>query len=100
MSFISWNCQGLGSLSTVPNLKYLVRTYKPDGIFLSETMAAINKIEELKYILSFDSCFTVDRIGRGGGLAFLWKKSVSCNITNYSQNHIDIEVDDSLIGGK
>jgi len=98
MSFISWNCRGLGSPSTVPNLKYLVRTYKPDGIFLSETMAALNKIEELKYILSFDSCFTVDRICRGEGLAFLWKKSANCIITNYSQNHIDIEVVDPLCG--
>lgn len=98
MSFISWNCRGLGSPSTVPNLKYLVRTYKPDAIFLSETMAAVNKIEELKYTLSFDYCFQVDRIGRGGGLAFLWKKPANCIITNYSQNHIDIEVVDSLSG--
>jgi len=61
-------------------------------------MAALNKIEVLKYTLSFDSCFIVDRLGRGGGLAFLWKKSVNCTITNYSQNHIDIKVDDSSIG--
>lgn len=98
MSFLVWNCRGLGSSSTVPNLKYLVRTYKPKGIFLSETMTALNKIEDLKYILSFDSCFMVDRIGRGGGLAFLWKKSANCKITNYSQNHIDVEVEDKLHG--
>lgn len=98
MSFLVWNCRGLGSPSTVPNLKYLVRTYKPEGIFLSETMTALNKIEDLKYILSFDSCFMVDRIGRGGGLAFLWKKSANCKITNYSQNHIDVEVEDKLHG--
>jgi len=45
-----------------------------------------------------NSCFIVDRIGREGGLAFLWKKSINCTITNYSQNHIGVEVDDSLIG--
>lgn len=71
MSFIAWNCRGLGSLSIVPTLKYLVWTYKPEGIFLSETMAALNKIEELMHLLSFDSCFIVDKIGKGGGLAFL-----------------------------
>jgi len=48
---------GLGGPSTVPNLKYLIRTYKQEGIILSETMAALNKIEELKYILSLDYRF-------------------------------------------
>jgi len=37
-------------------------------------MEALNKIEELKYLLSFDSFFIVDRFGIGGGLTFLWKK--------------------------
>jgi hypothetical protein len=85
MSLIWWNCRGLGSPSTVPNLKYLVRTYKPDAIILSETMTTSNKIEELKYMLAFDYCFSVDRIGRGGGLACLWKKNFNCTITNFSQ---------------
>jgi len=49
----------------VPNLNYLTWTYKPDVIILSETMATSNKIEELKYMLAFDFCFFVDRIGRG-----------------------------------
>jgi hypothetical protein len=98
MSFIVWNCRGLGSPSTIPNLKYLVRSYKPDGLILSETMTTSNKIDELKYVLSFDYCFSVDRIGRGGGLAFLWKKSINCNITNYSTNHIHIEVIDAIKG--
>jgi hypothetical protein len=61
-------------------------------------MTTSNKIDELKYVLSFDYCFSVDRIGRGGGLAFLWKKSINCNITNYSTNHIDIEVIDAIKG--
>jgi len=74
MSCIAWNCRGLGSPSIVPTLKYLVQTYKPEGIFLSKTMEALNKIEELKYLLSFDSFFIVDRFGIGGGLTFLWKK--------------------------
>jgi hypothetical protein len=39
-------------------------------------MTNANKIEELKYVLDFDSCFTVDREGRGGGVAFLWKSSL------------------------
>jgi len=61
-------------------------------------MTTSNKIEELKYMLTFDFCFFVDRIGRGGDLACLWNKNLNCPITNFSQNHIDVDVNDSLRG--
>ncbi|GAU39464.1 hypothetical protein TSUD_158950 [Trifolium subterraneum] len=87
-----------GSPSTVPNLKYLARTYKPDAIILYETMTNANKIKELKYVLGFDFCFTVDREGRGGGVAIFWNNSLKCQIMNYSLNHIYIEVFDAIRG--
>ena len=59
-----------------------------------ETITNYNKIEELKYALGFDNCFAPDRESRGGGIAFLWHKTKSCTISNYSRNHIDVEVDD------
>ncbi|KEH37985.1 endonuclease/exonuclease/phosphatase family protein [Medicago truncatula] len=34
----------------------------------------------------------------GGGLACLWNKNFNCSITNFSQNHIDVDVNDSLRG--
>jgi exonuclease III len=92
MKIISWNCRGLGSPRTIPSLKYLVRVYKPDILFLCETISTTNKTEELKYVLDFDCCFTVDRQGRSGGLALYWKSSVNCSISNYSVNHIDAEI--------
>lgn len=61
-------------------------------------MTTSNKIEELNYMLAFDYCFSVDRIGRGGGLACLWNKNFNCPIMNFSQNHIDMEVNDSFKG--
>ncbi|MCH80360.1 replication protein A 70 kDa dna-binding subunit, partial [Trifolium medium] len=36
--------------------------------------------------------------GRGGGVAILWNNSLKCHITNYSLNHIDIEVVDEVRG--
>jgi hypothetical protein len=57
-------------------------------------MTHLNKIENLRYALEYDYCFTVDRDGRGGGVAVMWRKVVNCSITNYSLNHIDIEIDD------
>jgi hypothetical protein len=98
MNIISWNCRGLGSPRTIPSLKYLVRVYKPDVLFLSETLCDSNKTEELRYLLCYDFCFTVNREGRGGGLALYWNSSFNCSITNYSQNHIDIEVVDTCHG--
>jgi exonuclease III len=73
MSIISWNCRGLGNLSVVPTIRYLVRKYKPDIFFLCETLMHANKIEEVRVRLGFDGAFAVDKIGRSGGLACLWK---------------------------
>jgi len=92
MQIFSWNCRGLGSPRTVSSLKYLVRVYKPNVLCLCETISTSNKTEELKYGLGFDSCFTVNKQERSGGLVLYWKSSINCSITNYSANHIDNEV--------
>ncbi|CAJ2647159.1 unnamed protein product [Trifolium pratense] len=98
MNIISWNCRGLGGPLAVPNLKYLVRVYKPDVLFLCETLSNSNKTEEFRYVLGFDYCFTVNREGRGGGLVLFWNSSFNCTISSYSQNHIDVEVGDAVSG--
>jgi exonuclease III len=83
MNINSWNCRGLGGPTTVPSLKYLVCVYKPDVLFLCETLSNSNKIEEFRYVLGFDYCFTVNREGRGGGLALFWNSAFNCSISNY-----------------
>jgi hypothetical protein len=95
---ISWNCRGLGSPNAIPDLKYLVRHFNPVLLFLSETLVSRNKTEQLRYLLGFDSCFSVDRSGRGGGLALFWRTSFSCQIVNYSNNHIYVDVTDVVHG--
>jgi hypothetical protein len=69
--------------------------YKPDVLFHSETLSYANKMEELRSLLGFDSCFSVNREGRGGGLAFMWRSSFHCTVTNFSSNHVDVEVVDN-----
>ena len=49
-------------------------------------------IEKLKSKLGFEGVFCVDRVGRGGGLAFLWRKTGMFSLLSYSQSHIDMEV--------
>jgi hypothetical protein len=72
--------------------------YKPDVLFLSETLSIANKMEELRYMLGFDSCFSVDREGRGGGIALMWRSSFHCSVINFSSNHVDVEVEDNVNG--
>ncbi|XP_045822393.1 uncharacterized protein LOC123915300 [Trifolium pratense] len=98
MNIVSWNCRGVGHPCVVPGLKYLVRVYKPDVLFLSETLSNTRRMEELRHLLGFDSCFGVNREGRGGGLAFMWRSSFHCSVTNFSSNHVDVEVADAVNG--
>ena len=49
-------------------------------------------IEKLKSKLGFEGAFYVDRVGRGGGLTFLWRKTGMFSLLSYSQSHIDMEV--------
>ncbi|PNX78150.1 hypothetical protein L195_g034126, partial [Trifolium pratense] len=98
MNIVSWNCRGVGHPRVVPGLKYLVRVYKPDVLFLSETLSNTRRMEELRHLLGFDSCFAVNREGRGGGLAFMWRSSFHCSVTNFSSNHVDVEVADAVNG--
>ena len=46
MNYLSWNCRGLGNPHTVCALGDLIRSRKPDFLFLSETIFKTNKIEE------------------------------------------------------
>jgi len=98
MSIVEWNCRGLGSPSAILDLKYLVRHFNPDILYLSETLVHRNKIEDLRYLLGFDSCISVDGTGRGGGLALFWRHSSNCTLVDFSKNHISIEVVDSDLG--
>ncbi|XP_075479293.1 uncharacterized protein LOC142520177 [Primulina tabacum] len=66
-------------------------------VFSSETLVHAVKIEEIRVKVRFAGAFSVDRFGRSGGLAVLWKQTVDCNITGFSRNHIHIEVDSDNI---
>jgi len=98
MNIISWNCCGLGNVKAVPEIKDLVCVYKPDIVILIETLVNGNKITDLCYSIGFDNHFSVDRIGRSGGLAILWRNSVDCSLINFSQNFINLLIKDPVIG--
>lgn len=90
MNHLSWNCRGLGNSRTVHVSGDLIKDRKPDFLFLSETLVMNNKLKELSVKFGFKNYFAVDRVGRGGGLAVMWKPNVACKVDNYSQNHINV----------
>lgn len=69
MNVLSWNCRGHGNPRTVRALNDLIRDRRPEVLFLIETISEKRRIEELRIKLGFSNCFSVDRIGRSGGLA-------------------------------
>ena len=92
MRCISWNCRGLGNSRSIQNLREIIRSQRPSLIFLIETLVNDEKIEQLRIQLGFDGMFVVNRVGRGGGLALLWKQPMTCNLLSFQNNFIDVSV--------
>lgn len=53
-----------------------------------------NNIDEVKLTLGFSCCFSVDSVGRSGGIAMLWKDSLKIQVSRFSRNFIDLEIDE------
>ncbi|CAN0876937.1 hypothetical protein LINGRAHAP2_LOCUS11577 [Linum grandiflorum] len=64
MIVLSWNCRGLGQPRAVLALVDLVQVHRPDVVFLVETIADKQKLEEIRVRLKFEGCFAVDVQGR------------------------------------
>ncbi|XP_074352491.1 uncharacterized protein LOC141691620 [Apium graveolens] len=90
MKLLGWNCRGLGNPRAVRVLSDLLKARNPDFVFLSETISDASRIENLRVKFGFSQCFSVDRVGRSGGLAIFWKRHVDCEFLSYSQNHVDV----------
>lgn len=93
MNLLCWNCRGLGTDSTVGELRYLV--YRPSLLFLSETKMRDNKVRRFLWSLGFDGCFAVSSEGKSGGLALFWINKYSVSLQHYSPNIIDVLISNS-----
>ena len=95
MSCLSWNCRSLGNSRAIRSLCDLDKSHRPHIRFLMETLVHEMKIEELRIKLGFSCKFAVNSIGHSGGLAMLWDSSLSCSISGFSNNHIDLIISES-----
>lgn len=68
----------------------MIKSLKPDFLFLSETFSKRDKIKSLCSKFGFAEYWSVDSVGRGGGLAIFWRRNVSCKVSDFSSNHIDV----------
>lgn len=71
MTYIFWNCRGLGSDTLVRALHRLIRNKRPSMIFLSETKMKNHRINGVRRRLGFPNGFNVSPCGKAGGLT-LW----------------------------
>ena len=87
----------MGNSRVVRSLCDLVKSHHPHILFLMETLVHEMKIEKLPIKLVFSCKFAVNNIGHSGGLAMLWDSSMSCSISGFSNNHIDLIIIESTV---
>ncbi|XP_027067675.1 uncharacterized protein [Coffea arabica] len=74
MRIVVWNCQGVGSPLTVPQLREVNNLSSPSIFFLSETKNRKSVIDRIARRLRLDNNVTVEAMNRAGGMALLWTK--------------------------
>lgn len=65
----------------------------PHVVFLSETKLQQREMDFVHHPLCFQNCFTVNSVGRRGGLALLWDSSVGFSLLSFSTHHINGWID-------
>ena len=69
MSYLSWNCRGLGNPQTKDEVVALVTAKDPMLVFLMETKADKPTLKRVGRKIHYTNFFFVPRVNTGGGLA-------------------------------
>ena len=72
MRVICWNSQGLKKPQVVPEVKFLIKSQKPDIMFLIETMINDVNVQKILPTFCFDQFDYVPPINHSGGIAVMW----------------------------
>ncbi|XP_071915285.1 uncharacterized protein [Coffea arabica] len=94
MRAVVWNCRGVGSPLTVPQLKESIKLHSPSLVFLAETKKKKSFLNTVKQRIQFDHLFVVDPVGLASGLAVLWKKELLDKKVLFSSFTIELLIDD------
>lgn len=94
MKSLCWNVHGLGNPRTFRAVRNGLRQYDPHLLVLMETKCRANakNLNKIKLSFNYSGCFSVDCVGRNGGLCLFWKEEVDVLIRSYSKFHIDASI--------
>lgn len=92
MRILAWNCRGLGSPSTVPQLKESLRLYKLEIVFLCETKRKSAYVSTVYKELEWANRWKeVDPLGKSGGLLVGWGRDVTIHTIQLSDFCVEVE---------
>ena len=92
MSFLIWNCRGLGNPQTIQELGDLIRAQDPTVVFIAETWLDEARLRLLLKNVVLGQMHVVSKVTQGGGLALLWKTDFNMSVDSSSLNHINVVV--------
>ena len=96
MKTFGWNCRGICNASTVRALKAQIKGSKPDILFLCETKASKDRMEQVMHSLSFSNLVVVDAKGIARGLYLMWNASSHVELVDFNKNTIVVKICDTI----
>ncbi|KAL6213621.1 hypothetical protein ACLB2K_013068 [Fragaria x ananassa] len=93
---LTWNCRGLNNIETQDALVGLIRQHNPSLVFLSETLAAPDLLENVRRRMRLDGVICALKDDNCRGLGLFLRNDVSVRLRHFSDNFIDAEVGEQL----
>jgi exonuclease III len=97
MNLLCWNCRGLGSDSTVGELRWLVRFFRPSFLLLCETKMKDSKVQNFMWSLGYTGSFAVSSEGLSGGLVLFWMHQYSVSLKGFNSRCIDVLISEENV---
>lgn len=72
----------------------MVKENRPSIIFLIETKNPKHAVEKVQCLLGFSNCFSLDLVGRAGGVALFWNVDTNLEVINHSNHRIHTTIRD------
>jgi exonuclease III len=84
MSCLSFNNRGVGSATTIKELRNFARSFAPTVLCVLETQVHRTRAESLSRTLGYDHAFAVSSFGRKGRICIFWNNDIKVEILPYS----------------